>query len=555
MSESPAQPAPRLIVHRARIYTMDETQPVASAIVAVDGVIVAIGGEELLATADDATEVVDAAGAAIVPGLIDAHNHHLVAGEADLFRLSFSDSADIDGICAAVRAWIEEQGLAPGEWVVGGNWGSTLAPALSEPDALARLDAVSPRNPVLLVDDSHHNRWANSAALALAGITAETPDPAGGRIVRDASGAPTGLLFESAGALLEQTKAATEHTGVERLARCSERGMEMMHELGITAFQDASGSLPMLQAMKLLDDEGRLKSWAVTSMLINDNIFGTEILGEELMERGAEYRTVHHLPSYTKIFLDGIPPTRTAAFLEPYLPDDEHGHDHLGVTTMPLEELEGWLRTADSYGLGVKVHCTGDASVRMVLDAVERVRVDGVQTPVHIGHGQYVHPDDVPRFAKLGVFAEISPALWFPSLIIEAIRTVLPQPLVDHVHPNRDLIDAGAVVVAGSDWPVSESPNPWHAIYGLVTRKNPAGSPDDALWPGQAITREEALRAYTASSAQALGIADTAGRLAPGLSADFVRLSADPFAVPVEELKDIVAEETWFAGERVFSRG
>lgn len=546
---------PDLIVHNAVVHTMDGAAPSATAFAVAGGRILAVGADDVLSLADDRTCLLDAAGACIVPGLMDAHNHHSMAGEEDLFRLGFPPTASVAEICAAVERWIAERGLEPGEWVLGGIWGSTLVPELSGPEPLAQLDAVSRRNPVLLTDDSHHNKWANSLALAAAGIDESTPDPVGGRIVRDGQGRATGMLFESAGALVDQARAAAEGApDIARLARCSERAIEMMHELGITAFQDAAATLELLAAFDLLDGEGRLRAWAVSSLLINDNIFGNEFVGRPLMAEAAAHRSAHHRPDFTKIFLDGVPPTHTGAFLEPYLPTDAHGHDHHGATTMPIEELEGWLRHADELGLGVKIHCTGDASVRMVLDAVERVRAEGLGLIVHIAHGQYIHPDDIPRFAALRVVAEISPMLWVPGVIVESLRTVLPQPLADHVNPNRSLLDGGALVVGGSDWPVAESPNPWHAIYGLVTRKDPTGRFPGELWPEQAITVQEALAAYTSSSAEAMNLADVTGRIAPGLSADFAVLSADPLAVDVEDLKDIVARETWFQGERVFHR-
>ncbi|WP_203137687.1 amidohydrolase [Microbacterium sp. JZ31] len=547
---------PDLIVHNAVVHTMDDALPAATAFAVTRGRIAAVGDSaQITALAGVGTRMVDAAGACVVPGLMDAHNHHSMAGEEDLYRLSFAPTATVDEICDAVAAWIREHELAPGEWVLGGIWGSTLVPELSTADPLGRLDAASPRNPVLLTDDSHHNKWANSLALAAAGIDDALPDPAGGKIVRDASGRATGLLFESAGALADQARAAAEgEPDIARLARCSERGIEMMHELGITAFQDAAATRELLEAFEMLDAEGRLKAWAVSSLLINDNIFGNRFIGRPLMERGEAHRTAHHRPDFTKIFLDGVPPTHTGAFLEPYLPSDAHGHDHRGATTMPIEEVEEWLRHADELGLGVKIHCTGDASVRMVLDAVERVRRDGLGLIVHIAHGQYIHPDDVPRFAQLGVVAEISPMLWVPGVIVDSLRSVLPEPFGDRLHPNRALLDSGATVVGGSDWPVAESPNPWHAIFGLVTREDPTGRFAGRQWPEQAITVREALAAYTSSSARAMNLADVAGRIAPGLSADFVLLSADPLAVDPVELKDIVARQTWFEGELVFER-
>lgn len=544
-----------LVVRNATIRTMDTERPEASAMAIDDGTIVAIGADaDVVGCIGTTTVVVDLRGATVLPGLIDAHNHHHLAGEEDLFRVAFGPDASIDEICSAVADWIETQELAPGEWVLGGNWGSTLVAALSRSDALARLDAVSPGHPVLLSDDSHHNRWVNSAAMRAAGIDTDSVDPEGGRIVRDENGALTGLLFETAAGAVEQRVVSDQGIDVDRLARSSERALEMMHAFGITAFQDASTSLGLLQALHRLSEEGRLTSWAVTSMLINDTILGNTQVGEELIPFGERYRTRRHRPDFTKIFLDGVPPTHTAALLQPYRATAEHGAHHTGEPVMTFDELLGWLRRIDDHGLGVKVHCTGDASVRLVLDVLETVRHEGRRLIVHIAHGQLIHPDDVARFGPLGVVAEISPFLWYPGVIPQALHDVLPAELSARIHPNRDLLDAGALLVAGSDWPVSESPNPWHAIFGLVTRRDPTGRAPGALWPKQGITVIEALRAFTSSSAAALGLDDVAGRLAPGFAADFVVLDADPLSVPASALKDIVAEQTWFAGEKVYDR-
>lgn len=540
-------------VVRGVIHTLCEEQPDAQAFAVAGGRVIAVGSlEQARAAAGPDAAVLDYGDAAILPGLIDAHNHHAVAGDEDLFQLSFPATATIDQIVQAVAD--HQASLPDGEWVVGGLWGSDLVAQLSTSGPLAALDAVTGERPVILTDDSHHNKWANSAALRLSGILARTGDPAGGKILRDADGAPTGLLLESAGAIVEQHRLSTLRRDDEYHARCSERGIEMLAEHGIVAFQDAAASIDTLAALKKLDDEGRLKAWAVSSMLINDTIFGNEQVGEALLPLGPQYATAHHRPTWSKIFLDGVPPTRTGAFLEPYRPDDEHGADHRGSTTMSPDELEGWLRTAADLGIGIKIHCTGDAAVRLVLDTVTRVRADGVGAPVQIAHGQFVHSDDLARFGPLGVVAEISPFLWYPGVIPQAIHDCLPDHLADHMQPNRSLLDAGATVVVGSDWPVSETPNPWHAVFGLVTRSDPTGRFPGTLWSEQAISREEAIRCVTSASADAMGLGDVTGRIRAGNSADFVVLDRDPFHVDVEALAGTRAVETWFAGTQVYAR-
>ncbi|NDK32058.1 amidohydrolase family protein [Nesterenkonia sp. Hz 6-5] len=543
------------VVWNATILTMDDEDTVAEAMAIGGGRIVAVGSnEEILQLAGEGNARRDLRGLTVMPGLIDTHNHHNLAGEADLYRLNFPPTASIEEIVQSTSEWAKQ--LGPGEWVLGETWGSGRYGELSTSEALQKLDAATGNIPVLLTDDSHHNKWANSEAMRRGGIFALESDPPGGHVVRDIEGRPTGLLIETAGALVEQAR--LKETGVpkvDHVSASSERAIQMLHEFGVTAFQDAATTREIMAGLKTLDSQGRLKAWVVSSMLVNDFIFGTEFLGEPLLSSGEQHRTVHHRPDFAKIFLDGVPPSRTGAFLEPYIPDDVHGHNHCGGTTMPIEELETWLRRCAELGIGAKIHCTGDASVRAVLDVVEKLRRDDItDMKVHIAHGSYTHPNDVARYGQLDVVAEISPALWYPGVIVEALRSVLPEPRASRIHPNRDLLDTGATLAGGSDWPVSEDPNPWPAIYGLVTRRNPTGEFQGTLWPEQAITLNEALRVYTTGPAEAMGLDDTIGRLAPGYSADFLVLEKNPFTTDLEEIKDFTALETWFSGDQVYAK-
>ncbi|MGY3564863.1 amidohydrolase [Sinomonas sp. RB5] len=539
-----------LLLVNGTIETLDGSVRRTHALAVVGGRVAALG-EGAEALRGPATEVVDLQGAYVMPGLLDVHNHHLIAGHMDLFELDAPPTLTLDQFLAAISEYAA--GLPSDRWVVGGSWGSGLLKEINTPEALARLDAATGGRPALFKDDSKHNRWANSRALELSGIGETTVDPDGGQILRSGDGRPTGVLIEAAGVIAEQTLARLQPTTTADLARASSRGIEILHSYGITAFQDAAASLQTMRALKELDDAGALRAWVVTSMQANDFIFGTTPLGEGIIEHREETRSPHHRPDFIKIFLDGVPPAGTGAFLEPYLDGVGFPECHCGTTTMPAEDLEGWLLGTARRGISAKIHCTGDASVRLVLDTVAKVRAAGFRDPrYHIAHGQFVHPDDIARFAELDVTADISPALWFPGVISEAIATVLPPERASRMQPNRTLLDAGARLAGGSDWPVSVSPNAWEAIYGLVTRQDPSGQFPGELWPEQAITLDEAIRAYTTDSAEAMGISDVAGSLAPGKSADFILLTDNPHDIPLDEVRNIRAVETWFAGRKVY---
>lgn len=534
-----------------RIYPRADRDETSECLLVTDGRVAGYG-ERPSDLAAVARETVDLGGKTVMPGFLDVHNHHMLAGKRELFEIDFSPMATVEEILAAVSRYADS--LTSGStWVAGGSWGSGLFEQLDRVEAREALDRASKGRPVLVSDDSLHNRWANTRALELAGIGPDTPDPLGGHINRDAQGRVTGVLIEAAGAMAEQARARHDPFSETDMAASIEASIATLHRHGITAFQDAGASLQLMQALRGLDDAGRLHAWVVTSMVWNDFIFGFAPLGEGIIEHREETRSAHHRPDFIKIWLDGVPPARTAAFIEPYLPDPS-GAVVSGATTMPAEELRTVLRSVAARGISAKIHCTGDRSVRDVLDAVEEIRAGGLtEVRFHVAHGQFVDEEDLPRFASLGVTADISPTLWFPGVIAEAIGQVRPAHELDRMQPNRELFDSGAVVAGGSDWPVDPSPNPWPGIYGLVTRQNPTGEFPGRLGPAQAITRAEALAVYTTNPARAMGLEGVCGSLEVGKSADLAVLTDDPYRCGEESLASMAVAETWFAGKRVYS--
>lgn len=540
-----------LILTGGTVRTADRANPVAEAIAFADGRVVAIGtAEDVLALRGPGTVVQGLAGGAVYPGFVDVHNHHAIAGVTDLFELSFGTALGLDEILERVHEYARD--LPEDAWITGGSWASTLMDELNTSAVRARLDGASGGHPVMLSDDSHHNRWANTRALTLAGIAKDAIPADGVTLLDPADGEPTGILLEAAGLPVAQAHARAGGLTAKQHRQASARGIQLLNGYGVTAFQDAAVSLEILGALRDLDEAGDLNAWVVSSLTVNDEIFGYDTIGDALIARGEEFRTAHHRPDFVKIFLDGVPPARTALFLDPYLPDAAHGAHFHGTTTMDGDELYGWLRAVAERGLGAKVHATGDGSARLIIDTVERLRGEGyTDTAFQIAHGQFLADDDIVRMARLRITADISPFLWFPGVIPQALAAVLGDERAAHAQPNRAILDAGGLVAGGSDWPVSESPNPFEGIQGLVTRADPLKRAPGVLWREQAITAAEALEAFTINAARAMGLGDETGSLEVGKSADFVIVDRDFVAGPADEIIDTRVHETWFAGRRV----
>ena len=327
-----------LIFRNGRIYTVDARSSWSQAVAVKNGKIVAVGDEaEIMKWQGAATTINDLAGRMMMPGLVDVHNHHTRGGQMDLYEVTFQAYRSFDEILELVKT--RAQTLPPGEWICGGIWSSELIGRLRRMEAKAALDAASLGHPVMLRDDSMHNRWVNSRALELMEVTTETPDPADGQIVREqGTGKPVGLLFEKASALAERAVAKGVNDAALRDIASTKRAVEILNSYGVTAYQDANTTLPMLKALSTLDRDGALNAWCVASLPAFDTLSGTDVYGDALIARRDEFRSKHVRPDFVKLFMDGVPMTRTAAMLAPYAPD-EQGH---AVLCRPFIAIPNW---------------------------------------------------------------------------------------------------------------------------------------------------------------------------------------------------------------------
>ncbi|MBB2973113.1 amidohydrolase [Mesorhizobium sp. RMAD-H1] len=544
--------SPDLILTNGRIYTVGGKDMWVEAVAITGGRIIAAGSAaQIGALREPETEIEDLGGRMAMPGFVDVHNHILMAGQSALYELQFPPSSTLDEICGHVRAYAEK--AAPGQWIVGNQWGADMMAVLNSAESLARLDDASLGHPVFLRDETMHNRWANSEAMRLAGIFGNQPDPPQGAFLRDpATGRLSGVLVESASGIVEL--AASKDFSPEMARAAVKRAVKIANGLGVTSFQDAATTLPILEALAALDRAGELSAWAVASLpLIQPSfLFGTT--GDELLAVRNDYRTAHVRPDFTKIFLDGVPGAQTAAFHDAYVADPAHPHGHRGDLLVDLPEMVRMVDKSERLGMGLKVHCAGDRAVTQMLDAVEAVRHFRGPTTIrhHIAHASYIRPKDIGRFAELNVVGDLCPMIWYPTTFLEGHKAVMGEERATRFWPIAELQKSGALLAGGSDWPVIPVPDPWHGIEGMVTRQNPSGAfPGVSLWPEQAIDLASAIRIYTLNSAIAMGIDAITGSIEPGKSADIIVLDQNVFDVPADRIADTKVIMTFFEGRAV----
>lgn len=550
-------PQADLALFNGRIFTGDPAEPWVEAIAVREGRILARGRlDEIEPLTRGGARLVDLEGRMAMPGLVDAHVHPVWGAVETLYRCNFAPAVDPAGVRAALQACAAA--LPEGAWLRGGRWGSDFASLHGITSPRAFLDAIESTRPVLLTDDSGHNAWANSAALAALGIDRETPDPAGGRIARDATGEPDGLLLETAAV---DAGAAAPAPSAAELERAVRHALATLRGFGLTGIRDASVSPDIARAWGAV---ARAEALGMHVDLALETPYGRrgtplspEALAALVASREAETAGTLHLGT-VKFYLDGVPTAaRSAAMLAPYQPDAAHPEPGDGELHVPAMVLAQDLAAIARRGFRAKLHTAGDRAVRVALDAIAAAR-EAPDVPrglqAELAHAGLIDPADLPRFAALGAVADLSPVLWFPSPLIDSVRAAVGQ-RAEHYWPVRALLDAGAQVVAGSDWPsAAVNANPWVGIEALVTRADPLGSDPATSWPAQAVGLEEALRIYTGNGAAALGLGAETGTLATGKRADVIVLERDLFAIPPQEIDRTRVLQTWFGGELVFEQ-
>jgi predicted amidohydrolase YtcJ len=531
-----------LILTNARVVTMAAKPARAEALAVAGGRIVFAGASrDALRLRGEATRVVDLGGRLVLPAFQDSHIH-LVTGGVELGLCDLNGLGTTEAVLAKIRDYARAHPEAA--WITGGGWDLPLFP-----DANPRredLDALVPDRPAVLASADGHSAWVNSRALAAAGITKDTPDPAGGRIERDPrSGEPTGTLRESAAGLVERV---VPELRPEDHIRGLKAGLALVNRFGIASIIEASAGPELLDAYAALDRSGELSARVLASLYVDPDRGAAEVRRLSGLRR--KYGGARLKATAAKIFADGVMEPHTAALLEPYV-------DRPGDRGRPLLEPEAFddlARALDRAGFQIHVHAIGDRAVRMALDAFEAAgRANGFRDMRHhIAHLELIDPADIPRFKRLGAAANFQ-ALWAYAdpYITDLTLPILGPARSRWLYPIGSVARTGAVIAGGSDWSVS-SANPLLAIQVALTRRGPDDPPGEAWIPEERVDLMTMLRAYTVNGAWLSREEGWRGTLQAGRAADLIVLDRDLFAIPASEIGRARVLLTLLDGREVF---
>lgn len=529
-----------------RVRTQSPALPVAGAVAVTDGMIVAVGGEEVLELRSPRTEVVDLGNGVLMPGFVDAHIHAVMGGVTRA-ACDLSDVHSIEGYRTIIGEYAKSH---HGPWVEGSGWYGDLFAGGFPTKAL--LDELLPDRPAAFVSHDVHSLWVNTKALELAAITRDTPDPEGGRIIRGPDGEPSGLLMERAMTLLSDVRPALD---AAKMRQGLVRAQGYLHSMGVTAWQDALvgaafGYPDIYDTYASAAADGVLMSW-VTGAQLWDGQTDPSAFIRRRDGAGGRFKA-----TAAKIILDGNCENLTAAVHEAYL---GHPHEH-GILQFELEQLREGVRMLADAGLDVHIHAVGDLAVTRSVDALAPVVRPGHRH--QIAHIDLVLDGDIQRMSELGIIANVSP-LWarHDPVLVETKLPLLTPSQQDRHFAYGSLWRAGIPVAFGSDWPVS-TPDP---IAGLHTAVNRTAAPDDPhasdersrhepLLPHERLSLEAALAAYTREAARASRLDARVGAIETGKQADLVILDRDPFGVDSDEIGSISVLRTFVEGRTVFAR-
>jgi len=507
-------------------------QQFSALVIGDDGRILAVGGEDLLADRDPA-DVIDGGGKTVLPGLIDAHAHVYGLG----FAKSTLDLVGVQSVEAAtkrIRDYAEHNPNA--HWILGRGWNQVHWSVKEFPKA-SDIDVVVNDRPVWLRRIDGHAGWANSTALRIAGIDDDTPDPVGGKIIRDQRGHATGVLIDKAMSLVSQHVPEPDKSDYRRAIKVA---IENLVAEGLTGVHDAGVDLTNVEVYLSMADTDELDMRIYAMLSGAGDVL--DAVGRPLRGQGHDRLDI----AAVKLYGDGALGSRGAALLEPYSDDAENR----GLPFWTQAELDAFVAKANTMGFQVGIHAIGDRGNRMALDAFASAQGNEISLLRNrVEHAQIIALDDIPRFAALGVIASMQPTHATSDMNMAEDR-IGPE-RIRGGYAWRRLLDSGAVIASGSDFPVELS-NPFHGLYAAISRQDRHGQPAGGWHPDQALSRIEALHSFTLAAAYAAHQEDRLGSLEPGKWADFIIIDRDYFEIPVNEIDDIRVLQTWVGGKKVF---
>ncbi len=538
-----------------KIYTVDEARPWAEAVAIKDGKFLAVGSNaEVEAITGPGTRLHDLRGRFVMPGILDLHSHPFITPWYGSMNLPLQNSGDADAILAEVSAYA--QANPDKDWIIGGQWSLGVFPDDNPGKEL--LDEIVPDRPVALLDQSGHSMWLHSRALELSGITAETPTSQLIVIQKDpTSGEPTGTISEQAIQLVERV---IPQATAEEYATPIEEVFEMYLSYGITAQQTAEGHRGPLDALKLLESQGRLAQrvfvgwdWKTTLNLA----YSIEDI-EEQIENRAIYASDLVYPNYVKIFGDGSPVSRTSLLLEPY----EGESDFHGDANMTTEQFAEAFIKFDKMGVGVHIHSLGDGTSRRVVDAFEIMKRKNGDTGVRhkVAHNFMTTQADLARLARMkDVNVDFSPPAFGPHA---SVKSGFVPPIGESRYQQsmrvKTALDLGLHVGQGADWlTLNPTPNPFIALEGMVTRQNVFEFDpelDGTVNAAEAVSIEQAIAICTLEGAWVLGAENHLGSIEVGKYADMIVLDQDLFEIEAKKINDTQVLQTILGGKIVYDR-
>jgi len=537
-----AGPADMIVVN-GRVYTVDDSRPMVSAFAVKNGRILFAGSErEVRALAGAKTRVLDVGGATVIPGMVDAHAHLVGLGNS-LSNVNLAGSQSYEEVISRVVA--RSKDVKPGEWIFGRGWDQNRWPDKQFPTHEA-LTKAFPNNPVVLTRIDGHALLANAMAMKAAKITAATPDPSGGRVLRLSDNSPSGVFVDNAEGLINRAEPSPtrEQTTKAILAAIAEA-----NRWGLIGIHDAGEPRGIIDIYESLAKQGKynLRNYVLVS---GDSRHGnvsdvdyytsmgprSDLYDGRLWVRGI------------KLYADGALGSRGAALLAPY--SDDPGN--IGLLVTPPPQLEKTAELALRKGFQVAVHAIGDRGNRIVLDAYDQA-LKAVPTADHrfrIEHAQIISPSDMPRFAALGVIPSMQAS--HQTSDMRWAETRLGPERIKGAYAWRTLLNTGVIIPDGSDFPVEEV-NPLISFHSAVSRQDATNWPQGGWYPDQVMTRAEALKAMTIWPAYAGFQEKIMGSITPGKYADFVVLDKDIMTVPASEILSTRVTSTWIGGKSVYN--